>query len=361
MKNITSKKYSLFFIAIMAILFFSVLVANGGSAYANNEDLASAHDWRPSCQIDKELNELYSSIDDISNNIAAINQQIIDFEHNNNDYDSVISEAQHNFDYYSEIFESMRPQIEETTKTSYATQFAKKLIDEVVGSEWVTDWLFHFNVVTMVVSTEDQEILNLVDDYCNAKIALEKSINDKNDAVNNYESNKTKACSLNQQLGLNAEKIKYLEDLMSFVLPIEKVNGAAGESRIEGNGYFCHPCPESVIVSNVGVQRIGYTHQGVDFANNFGTPIYAAADGVVVSTGYHPTAGNFVKILHDNGLVTIYMHCSTVFVPENVRVHKGDNISLVGSTGDSTGPHLHFQTETVEGQILNGLDYMKES
>ena len=67
--------------------------------------------------------------------------------------------------------------------------------------------------------------------------------------------------------------------------------------------------------------------------------------------------GNYIKIDHGNGLVTVYMHCSQVFVPSGVSVYKGDNIALVGTTGDSEGPHLHFQVE-LDGIPVNGLDYL---
>lgn len=106
-----------------------------------------------------------------------------------------------------------------------------------------------------------------------------------------------------------------------------------------------------------GAEREGYVHKGMDISAPEGKPIYVACDGQVLESGENETMGNYIKIKHENGLVTIYMHCSKLFVPAGLKVYKGDNIALVGNTGDSTGPHLHFQVE-LNGEPVNGLDYL---
>lgn len=100
-----------------------------------------------------------------------------------------------------------------------------------------------------------------------------------------------------------------------------------------------------------------YYHKGTDFAASVGDPVYAAADGWVVESGETPNMGIYIKIEHEDGFVTIYMHLSETFVPSGVRVHRGDNIALAGNTGDSTGPHLHFQVNK-DGVAVDGLDYL---
>lgn len=83
-------------------------------------------------------------------------------------------------------------------------------------------------------------------------------------------------------------------------------------------------------------------HNGFDFAAEEGTAIGAAADGWVYETGYHSYCGNYVIICHDNGEVTYYSHCSEILVEDGQSVSRGETIARVGSTGASTGPHLHF-------------------
>jgi murein DD-endopeptidase MepM/ murein hydrolase activator NlpD len=84
-------------------------------------------------------------------------------------------------------------------------------------------------------------------------------------------------------------------------------------------------------------------HTGLDFEAERGTPILAAAGGVVVTQELHPAYGNMVEIDHGNGLVTRYAHASRVFVKVGDLVRRGQKIAAVGTTGRSTGPHLHFE------------------
>jgi murein DD-endopeptidase MepM/ murein hydrolase activator NlpD len=84
-------------------------------------------------------------------------------------------------------------------------------------------------------------------------------------------------------------------------------------------------------------------HEGIDFLADLGSPIAAAADGVVVFAGFHPQYGYVVDIDHGNDLVTRYAHSSKLFVKDGDVVQRGRKIAEVGSTGRSTGPHLHFE------------------
>lgn len=84
-------------------------------------------------------------------------------------------------------------------------------------------------------------------------------------------------------------------------------------------------------------------HTGLDFQADPGTPILAAAGGVVVVQEYHAAYGNMVEIDHGNGLITRYAHASATFVKKGDLVKRGQKIAAVGSTGRSTGPHLHFE------------------
>lgn len=100
-------------------------------------------------------------------------------------------------------------------------------------------------------------------------------------------------------------------------------------------------------------------HQGIDIAVSAGTPIVAAGDGTVVTASYSPSAGNYVMIYHGNSLYTVYMHASTLAVSEGATVKQGDVIAYVGSTGVSTGAHLHFGI-SVNGAYVNPLNYVSQ-
>jgi murein DD-endopeptidase MepM/ murein hydrolase activator NlpD len=101
---------------------------------------------------------------------------------------------------------------------------------------------------------------------------------------------------------------------------------------------------------------LGYSrmHQGVDFAAPTGTPIYAVTDGVVRYAGWHGGHGNFVKLQHSGGMGTGYGHMSRIAVRSGERVRRGEVIGYVGSTGLSTGPHLHYEVYR-NGETVNPL------
>jgi murein DD-endopeptidase MepM/ murein hydrolase activator NlpD len=86
-------------------------------------------------------------------------------------------------------------------------------------------------------------------------------------------------------------------------------------------------------------------HDGIDFTAKPGTPIMAAAAGVVVASEYHPQYGNMIEVDHGNGLSTLYAHCSRRLVKVGDVVMKGATIGEVGSTGRATGSHLHFEVK----------------
>ncbi len=105
---------------------------------------------------------------------------------------------------------------------------------------------------------------------------------------------------------------------------------------------------DSVYVSSSFGQRWGRLHSGIDLALAQGSPIYAADSGTVYFSGTSGGYGNLVKIDHGNGMQTYYAHCSSLLVSPGQHVERGEKIALVGSTGNSTGPHLHFEV------IING-------
>jgi len=84
-------------------------------------------------------------------------------------------------------------------------------------------------------------------------------------------------------------------------------------------------------------------HYGMDYAAKLGTPVFAAADGYIVFSGWTPDDGNMVMISHGGGMMTVYKHNRSLLTPAHVTVRRGDTISLLGSSGSSTGPHLHFE------------------
>ena len=113
-----------------------------------------------------------------------------------------------------------------------------------------------------------------------------------------------------------------------------------------GFGYRTHP-----------IYRRRMWHSGIDLTAGYGTPIRAARSGRVVSCSWNGGYGNAVVIKHQNGFQTLYGHCSKIYVKKNQYIKKGQTIAAVGSTGISTGPHLHFEVRK-GGRAVNPLRYL---
>ena len=130
-----------------------------------------------------------------------------------------------------------------------------------------------------------------------------------------------------------------------------------------GNISFKWPCPSSGRISSGFGSRTSPTkgassnHQGIDIPASTGAAITAAASGTVVVSTYSYSAGNYIMISHGGGVYTVYMHCSQLLASEGQTVKQGQTIAKVGSTGYSTGPHLHFGIRS-GGRYVNPQSYV---
>jgi murein DD-endopeptidase MepM/ murein hydrolase activator NlpD len=130
--------------------------------------------------------------------------------------------------------------------------------------------------------------------------------------------------------------------------------GSTGTGQPSAAG-FIWPC-DGVVVSGYGM-RWGRLHEGIDIGCGYGAPNLAAAAGTVIYSGWLGGYGNLVVIDHGNGLSTAYAHASSLLVSVGQAVGQGETVSLVGSTGNSSGPHLHFEVR-VNGVAVDPLLYL---
>ena len=121
-------------------------------------------------------------------------------------------------------------------------------------------------------------------------------------------------------------------------------------------GELSSPLASINVISNYG-SRGGRQHKGVDLKGATGTPIYAAADGVVTFSGYSGSFGNIVKLSHGNGLETYYAHNETNLVSVGESVTKGQQVAAMGATGNATTSHLHFEVR-INGTPQNPMNYI---
>jgi murein DD-endopeptidase MepM/ murein hydrolase activator NlpD len=125
------------------------------------------------------------------------------------------------------------------------------------------------------------------------------------------------------------------------------------------------PVERAVFTSGFGTRSDpfgGYTamHAGIDLAGPVGTPIYAAADGIVDRAGWANGYGNLVELDHGKSIQTRYGHLSAILVTTGQRVRRGDLIARMGSTGRSTGSHLHYEVR-LDGHAVNPVPFLQSS
>ena len=213
-------------------------------------------------------------------------------------------------------------------------------------------------------------------------LALQESTEAKQASVKELMSSKQKELtSYNSQIGAaqssidqyNAD-IKAQENQMKAIEAEMKRKEEEARKKAEaqkktynvtnlGNISFKWPCPSSGrITSGFGGRKsptkgASSNHQGIDISASTGASIVAAADGTVVIATYSYSAGNYIMIDHGGGVSTVYMHCSQLLASQGQKVKKGQTIARVGSTGYSTGSHLHFGVRS-GGNYVNPSKYV---
>ena len=158
--------------------------------------------------------------------------------------------------------------------------------------------------------------------------------------------------NLEQRLNTRRKSVGQLEDILRERrerIAQEQSELAAMPSGLPSDGEFS---------SSFGLRWGGSDfHPGVDIADDYGTPVFATASGTVTFAGWNSGGyGNLVEIDHENGIQTLYAHNEEVLVHEGQQVKKGEMIALMGSTGFSTGPHVHYEV-IVNGEQVNPSRY----
>lgn len=214
---------------------------------------------------------------------------------------------------------------------------------------------------------EEQEVLEVAKETAKQEQAnVEELIVAKQEQIEAYEAD----------ISAQEEKIKEYEEyiaeqnatIASLEAAVEQEQkrlealGKNSNVKYDG-GMFTWPAPGYTRISSdygtrmhpiLGVEKF---HNGVDMAAPTGSPVLAAYNGTVVAAAYNASMGNYIMINHGDGLYTIYMHCSALYVSAGTSVSAGDSIGAVGSTGRSTGPHLHFSVR-LNGNYVSPWNYL---
>ena len=203
------------------------------------------------------------------------------------------------------------------------------------------------------VEQEQANMEALIDQKNRDIVAYESDISNKEQAIKEYK----------QSIADQDAEIAALE--AAIAAEKKRILEASGTVLTYDGGVFKFPLASYTRISDDYGNRIHPTlgieqfHNGVDFAAPKGTAIYAAYDGQVVAATYSNTMGNYVMIDHGGGLYTIYMHASALYVSKDDIVVRGETIAAVGSTGRSTGNHLHFSVRK-DGAYTSPWNYISQ-
>lgn len=179
-----------------------------------------------------------------------------------------------------------------------------------------------------------------VDNAANRMIALHQySLKSSRGNMFSISALRQKIRRLNKSSEIEEHKIKTTLERIPSLWP---VSGAVASYF----GFRTHPVTGSY-----------QFHNGVDIVADYSTAIKAAASGVVAKAGWEGGYGNFIEIDHGNGLVSKYAHCSQILMSIGSTVKKGQVIALVGSSGLTTGPHLHYEVQR-DGKVVNPMSYL---
>ena len=215
--------------------------------------------------------------------------------------------------------------------------------------------------------------MSMLIDQKNGEIEkYESEISTKEDAIKEYEAmiasqNATIAALEASILKAEREAEALQKELEESGLSDNDIDSSSSSKPVTTqqvfSGPFCMPAPSYTRVSDdygnrihpiLGVKQF---HNGIDFAAPGGSPILAAQSGTVIAAAYSSTMGNYIMINHGGGVITIYMHASELYVSKGTEVSKGDKIAAFGTTGRSTGNHLHFSVR-VNGSYVSPWSYL---
>lgn len=320
-----------------------------------------------------KIQELDDKIRTAENEIAGMDEKLIDLQTKVEETTQNLQIVQKNYDENRKIMENRLVVMYECGDVTY--------LDLLLRSSSLVEFLSNYYIIEEIVRSDNELLASIEkekDEIETTKKQLEqqkaelKLLKVKQEQTRIImQNNKTIQQNEIDKLSDNEkelqQKIQEYKDEEARIENLIKL--ASGQYTYNGEysgGVMAWPIAKegTYITSNYGtrehpIQGIIKTHTGIDIGNaGFGAPVIAAADGIVSMASYYGGYGNCVMINHGNGISTLYGHGQKILITVGAEVKKGDLIMEVGSTGLSTGPHLHFEVR-INGVHTNPLQYLQ--
>ena len=379
MKSIVSKKW------IAAILSLALVFSFVGSgiAYAETQE-----------DVKNEISEIENAQDEVSKELAQVEDDIKDLNEKIDDISSDIKKTS------SEISETedeiAQKQVEmqerETNLNARLRAMYKNgsvgFMDILLGSNSIADFIANMELVQKIYENDVNVLETLNEEHEELEVIKTKLKAQKHELAEQQEELDVEKENLDEKKKELEEKedqfeadAKALEAKLQEMIAAAQASSSKKESASKGNsensdsnsgsdstpsygsGEFTWPCPSShYITSYYGyrmhpVLGVWKYHSGMDIAASTGADIVAAQSGTVIMAQVYGGYGNCVVIDHGGGITTLYGHASQILVSVGQEVSKGEKIAVVGSTGISSGPHLHFEVRK-DGAVTEPLDYL---
>lgn len=326
-------------------------------------------------KMDAELAEVEAKLEDLGNQQTIKEQEIAETEIELEDakrtereqYESMKLRIQYMYENGNESYlemllgaESFADLLNKSEYIAQITSYDRDMLDAYQQT------ILEVEAKEAQLEEENRELTRLIQESEDEKENLQRLIDAKAVVLAGYEadieSGEAEVSALEADMAKMEEELAELEAKLKREEEEAARQAAAARRTYDGGslgfpmawyyrktsdfGYRNHPIYGQVL-----------QHNGVDLSADTGTEIYAAYKGTVVVSTYNSSAGNYIMIDHGSGLMTVYMHCSKLLVSVGETVSKGQTIGLVGSTGNSTGPHLHFSVR-LNGSYVDPKPYI---
>lgn len=321
-----------------------------------------------------EQQSIQQEIDSLDSELRALNLEIDSYELQKQEINMKIAESEQKINDLIEEIDKNNKTLEERLRVMYKNGTAGYM-EVLLNSENLIDALTRMDMIQLIVQS-DVELLQSINDQ---KLEVE-SIKEEQEikrleltaVINNLNS------KYNEVMVASRSKEVYMSSLKNNLAEMERQEAAmdAQSAQIEkdilaaqraveyAGGEMAWPVPGQYrVTSNFGgradpITGVWTSHGGTDIAAPYGAAIVSANEGVVIFSGWHYSYGNYVIVDHGGGISTLYGHCSKLLVSKGQAVSRGETIALVGSTGYSTGNHLHFEVR-INGVRTQPMDYLK--
>ncbi len=367
-KRRASKMVALFLVLFLAVGTISVSAESLGDVNNEIEDKENelAQGEAQLSDLAEEINALNAEIKAAQEDIAELKSEITTAQKKVDEATAALEKKQEELDYN-------RGELNVRLRNMYKSG-SMGFVDVLLSSESITDLFINYDMVQMIYDNDQELVDQLEEDYKQ----IEEEVGNLEDAKANLEAKETDMIAKEESLTvaqeeLAAERSKISAEQLETEKAIQELEKEAdrltaelagqGSDEDYAGGYMAWPTVSRTITSYYGSRpdpfgsgTTGF-HSGIDISASYGTPIYAANAGTVYTAGWNYSYGYYIIIDHGGGIMTLYAHNQSLYVSAGQSVSRGQTIAGAGSTGQSTGPHLHFEVR-INGVRTNPLGYL---